>query len=75
MELLMEGLTITGIGIGFVMTFLCLLIVVMVIMAKILQLIGKIFPEPVEESAQPKKIAAGDDVMVAIAIAAAKRGL
>ena len=75
MELLMEGLTISGIGIGFVVSFLCLLIVVMTVMAKVLQLIGKIFPEPVEESAQPKKVAAGDDVMVAIAIAAAKRGL
>ncbi len=75
MELLMEGLTISGIGVGFVMSFLCLLIVVMTIMAKVLQFIGKIFPEPVAESAQPKKVAASDDTLIAIAIAAAKRGL
>ena len=73
MELLIEGLTISGIGVSFVISFLCLLILVMLITAKVLVIVGILFPEPKEAPAQPKKVVARDEDLIALAIAAAKR--
>ena len=74
MELLSEGLAISGIGVSFVISFLCLLILVMLVTAKVLVIVGIFFPEPKEEVAQPKKAASNDEDLIALAIAAAKRG-
>jgi len=73
MELLIEGLTISGIGVSFVISFLCLLILVMLVTAKVLVIVGIFFPEPKEAPAQPKKAAVSNDDLIALAIAAAKR--
>ena len=73
MELLIEGLTISGIGVSFVISFLCLLILVMLVTAKVLVIVGIFFPEPKEAPVQPKKVAVSNDDLIALAIAAAKR--
>ena len=71
-ELLFEGLSAMLIGMGTVLSFLCLMIVSMFIMSKIVRKLNKIFPEAVPQVAGGgKKISAGDDSEVAAAIVAA----
>ena len=69
---MLESLTITLLGVGTVLSFLCILIVAMTIMHKCLMFINKIFPEAVIETAPAKKTTASNDEEIAIAIAAAK---
>jgi len=64
------GIQMMCIGMGFVLCFLCMLIVSMVIMSKVVGYLNKIFPEAVEEPKKPSKT--GDDTEIAIAIAAVK---
>lgn len=69
-NLLSLGLQMMCIGMGFVLCFLCILIVSMMIMSKVVGYLNKIFPEAVEE---PKKQAkSSDDTDIAVAIAAVK---
>ena len=71
-ELLIEGLSAMLIGMGTVLSFLCLMIISMFIMSKIVRKLNEIFPEAVPQVASAKKvIAAGDDSEVAAAIVAA----
>lgn len=66
------GLQMMCIGMGFVLCFLCMLIVSMMIMSKIVGYLNKIFPEAVET---PKKqVKSGDDEEIAVAIAAVIAG-
>ena len=75
---LSDGLTLLGMGMGFVLSFLIILIFAMLVMSKIVGFLNKVFPEAVEEvKTVAKKAAAGIDEAIALAIAAAiakKRG-
>ena len=67
-SLISLGLQMMCIGMGFVLCFLCILIVSMIVMSKVVGYLNKIFPEAVE---MPKKqVKASDDVEIAVAIAA-----
>lgn len=69
-ENLVLGLQMMGIGMGFVLCFLCLLIVSMMIMSKVVGYLNKIFPEAVEEVKKIAKKVADDDSVIAAVIAA-----
>ena len=77
-ETWINGLMLLGIGMGFVLTFLVILIVSMGVMSKFVGYLNKVFPEAVEEvKTVAKKAAAGIDEAIALAIAASiarKRG-
>ena len=76
-ENLVNGLVILGMGIGFVLSFLVILIFSMGIMSKIVGYLNKMFPEAVEEvKTATKKVTTGVDEAIAVALAAiaAKRG-
>ncbi len=68
MEQLMEGLTLLGLGMGFVLCFLCILIAAMYGMSAVVSYLNKIFPEKIE--VVEKKSAKSDDAAIAVAIAA-----
>ena len=70
-ELLLEGLSAMLIGMGTVLSFLCLMIISMFIMSKIVGKLNIIFPEAVPQGANVKKAASGDDSEIAAAIVAA----
>ena len=70
-ELLLEGLSAMLIGMGTVLSFLCLMIVAMFIMSKVVRRLNEIFPEVVPVAANAKKTVSGDDSEVAAAIVAA----
>ena len=75
MNLLLEGLTTMAIGMGFVLLFLCLLILAMIIMSKVIAYLNTIFPEAVETTQASKNVvknAANDDEAIALALAVAK---
>ena len=69
-ENLVLGLQMMGIGMGFVLCFLCLLIFSMMIMSKVVGYLNKIFPEAVEEVKKVAKKVVDDDSAIAAAIAA-----
>ena len=76
-ENLSNGLVLLGMGMGFVLSFLTILIFCMRIMSKVVGYLNKIFPEAVEEiKTTTKKVATATDEAIAVAIAAimAKRG-
>lgn len=70
MEQLMEGLTLLGIGIGFVMSFLCILIAGMFGMSAVVRYLNKIFPEKVEVVEKKSVKTSNDDAAIAVALAA-----
>ena len=71
-ELLIEGLSAMLIGMGTVLSFLCLMIISMFIMSKVVRKLNAIFPEAIPQTAGTKKvIAKGDDSEIAAAIVAA----
>ncbi len=69
-ETVVMGLQMMGIGMGFVICFLCVLIVGMLSMSKVVGYLNKIFPEAVEEVKKVAKKVVEDDSAIAIAIAA-----
>ncbi len=69
-ENLLLGLQMMGIGMGFVLCFLCVLIVGMMLMSKIVGYLNKIFPEAVEEVKKVAKKVVDDDSVIAAVIAA-----
>ena len=69
-ETLMAGLTLMGLGMGFVLSFLCLLIVGMIGMSAVVGYLNKIFPEKVEVVEKKSSKAANDEPGIAVAIAA-----
>lgn len=74
---LSNGLVLLGMGMGFVLCFLTILIFAMFILKNVVQYLNKLFPEAVEEvKTAAKKTAANVDEAIAVAIAAimAKRG-
>ena len=70
--MLEEGLIVTAMGMGTVISFLIILIFSMVVMYKVLLFINKFFPEVAVEAAPAKKISASSDEEIAIALAATK---
>ena len=72
-ETLLEGLSLLGLGMGFVLSFLCVMIVAMFIMSKCVRYLNTIFPEVVEVT-DKKSVAKsiGDDAAIALAIVASK---
>ena len=82
-ETLSNGLTLLGMGMGFVLSFLVILIFAMFVMSKVVGFLNKVFPEAVEEvktvakAVVVKESAKAIDEAIALAIAAAiakKRG-
>ncbi len=69
-ETLVVGLQMMGIGMGFVICFLCTLIVAMFLMSKVVGYLNTIFPEAVAEVKKVVKNVADDDSAIAVAIAA-----
>jgi len=71
-NLILEGLTLMAMGMGFVLTFLCIMIVAMNIMSKVVGYLNKIFPVVVEGAdRKPSAKTTGDDAVIALALAAA----
>ena len=71
-ELLIEGLSTMLIGMGTVLSFLCLMIISMFVMSTIVRKLNAIFPEAVPAVSGAKKVlSGGDDSEVAVAIVAA----
>ncbi len=73
-ELLIEGLSAMLIGMGTVLSFLCLMIISMFIMSKVVRKLNEIFPEAVPQAAgggKSKAVAKSDDSEIAAAIVAA----
>ena len=69
-ELLVEGLSAMLIGMGTVLSFLCLMIISMFIMSKVVRRLNEIFPEAVTATTAKVSVKS-DDSEVAAAIAAA----
>lgn len=70
-EKLLEGLILMIIGIGVVICFLCVMILVMMIMTKVVGYLNKLFPVQTEEIVtKTKKISQNVDEAIALALAA-----
>ena len=72
-ETLLQGVSVMLIGMGTVVTFLCITIVSMFIMSAVVGKLNQIFPEaaPAVAGGAKKIVASGDDSEVAAAIVAA----
>lgn len=69
-ETLISGLTLMGLGMGFVLSFLCILIAGMVGMSAVVGYLNKLFPEKVEVVEKKSAKSGNDDAAIAVAIAA-----
>jgi len=71
-ELLMEGLSAMLIGMGTVLSFLCLMILAMNVMSRVVGKLNEIFPEavPVAAGAKTKSVSSSDDEVAAAIVAA-----
>lgn len=67
---LMEGVSVMAIGMGTVLTFLCLTIFSMIIMSRVVRWLNTLFPEQLAVVVEKKTAAPADDA-IALAIAAA----
>ena len=71
-ELLLEGLSAMLIGMGTVLSFLCLMIISMFVMSSAVRKLNVIFPEALPAVSGVKKaVSGGDDSEIAAAIVAA----
>ena len=70
-DLLIEGLSAMLIGMGTVLSFLCLMIISMFVMSTVVRKLNEIFPEAIPQGVNVKKVSASDDSEVAAAIIAA----
>ncbi len=72
-ELLAQGIAVMFIGMGTVLSFLCIMIAVMNVMSMVVRKLNQIFPEAVTQTAGAvKKVAAtNEDENIAVAILAA----
>lgn len=70
--LLEEGLILMILGMGFVFSFLCILVFSMMAMSKVVGYLNKIFPEKIVSLEKPlKRQNISDDEALAVAIAVA----
>ena len=70
-ELWIQGLVAMCIGMGTVLSFLCLMIVSMLIMSAIVRKLNQIFPELAPQTATSKKNITSNDEEIAVAILSA----
>jgi len=70
-ELWIQGLVAMCIGMGTVLSFLCLMIIVMHIMSAIVKKLNLIFPEVIVQPAGVKKVSSSNDEEIAVAILSA----
>ncbi len=71
-ELLIQGISVMCIGMGTVITFLCITIASMLIMSKIVRKLNLIFPEVIPQTAGgSRKAASSNDEEIAVAILSA----
>lgn len=70
-ELWLQGLVAMCIGMGTVLSFLCLMIVSMFAMSAIVKKLNVLFPEVVPQPAGAKKAASSNDEEIAVAILSA----
>ena len=70
-ELWIQGLVAMCIGMGTVLSFLCLMIVTMHIMSAVVKKLNVIFPEVIPQPAGAKKVSASNDEEIAVAILSA----
>ena len=70
-ELWMQGLVAMCIGMGTVLSFLCLMIVAMTIMSAVVKKLNLIFPEAIPQTAGTKKAVSSNDEEIAAAIISA----
>ena len=72
-ELLAQGIAVMFIGMGTVLSFLCIMIAVMNVMSMVVRKLNQIFPEAVSQTAgAAKKVtASNEDENIAVAILAA----
>ncbi len=70
-ELWIQGLVAMCIGMGTVLSFLCLMIIVMHIMSAIVKKLNLIFPEVIAQPAGVKKVSSSNDEEIAVAILSA----
>lgn len=70
-EHLIEGLTLMFLGMGFVLTFLCILVAAMYGMSALVKYMNKFFPEEVMiVGKKSSKTAVNEEEVVAVALAA-----
>ncbi|MFI3300529.1 MAG: OadG family transporter subunit [Candidatus Gastranaerophilales bacterium] len=67
-ENLAVGLQLLLIGMGTVLSFLCILVISMKCMSCVVGYLNKIFPEPILET-QPIKVQNNEDEAIAVALA------
>jgi sodium pump decarboxylase gamma subunit len=70
-ELWIQGLVAMCIGMGTVLSFLCLMIVAMFLMSAIVKKLNEIFPEVIPQTAGVKKTSSSNDEEIAVAILSA----
>ena len=70
-ELWIQGLVAMCIGMGTVLSFLCLMIVAMNVMSAVVRKLNVIFPELVPQVAGAKKTISSNDEEIAVAILSA----
>ena len=72
-EILLQGISVMCIGMGTVVTFLCVTIFAMIIMSNVVGKLNQIFPEVVPQTTggTQKAISSNDDSEIAAAIVAA----
>ena len=70
-ELWIQGLVAMCIGMGTVLSFLCLMIFAMHIMSAIVKKLNLIFPEVIAQPAGVKKVSSSNDEEIAVAILSA----
>ena len=70
-ELWIQGLVAMCIGMGTVLSFLCLMIVSMHFMSAIVKKLNQIFPEAIPQVAGVKKVSSSSDEEIAVAILSA----
>ncbi len=70
-ELWIQGLVAMGIGMGTVLSFLCLMIVSMHVMSAIVRKLNQRFPEAIPQPAGAKKVSTSNDEEIAVAILSA----
>lgn len=67
--LLEQGVAVMCIGMGTVLTFLCVMIVSMFVMSKVVRKLNELFPVAAPQTAgAPKTAASNDDENIAVAI-------
>ena len=72
-ETVIEGLSLLGLGMGFVLSFLCVMICAMFVMSKCVRYLNTIFPEAVEVTDKKSVVKTiGDDAAIALAIVASR---